>query len=38
MGFLNVPATPYYEFGGTHQEALEKLEYGGFDIIEGNEI
>lgn len=37
-GFLNVPSTPYYEFGGPHQKAMEKLEIDGFNIVEGAEI
>lgn len=37
-GFLNVPSTPYYEFGGTHKNAVEKLEAEGFTIVEGNEL
>jgi len=36
--FLKVPSTPYYEFGGTHQEALKELKRNEFEIIEGSEI
>lgn len=35
-GFLNVPSTPYYEFGGTHQNAMEKL--AGFTIVGGSDL
>lgn len=37
--FLRVPYTIYYEYGGTHQEAIAELTKEGFtDIVEGNEL
>jgi len=36
--FLNVPDTKYYEYGGTHMEAIEELSNLSFDIVGGNEI
>jgi len=33
LKFLNVPETPYYEYGGTHDEALKDLGEFGFEII-----
>jgi len=37
--FLRVPETIYYEYGGTHEEALKELTaIRLFDIIEGEEI
>lgn len=37
--FLEIPQTGYYEYGGTHEEALQELTNAGFhDIIEGNEL
>ena len=37
--FLNVPLTVFYEYGGTHEEALKDLTDCGFtDIVEGNEL
>jgi len=39
VGFLRVPFTDYYEFGGTHEEALRILTKNGYDdIVEGEEI
>ena len=38
MGFLNIPDTELYEYGGTHTEAIEALKQAGFQIIEGKEI
>jgi len=38
-GFLNIPFTLYYEFGGSHEEALKNLTDNGFiDIVEGDAI
>lgn len=37
--FLNVPYTVFYEYGGTHEEAILELTKAGFiDIVEGDEI
>ena len=37
--FLRVPYTIYYEFGGTHEEAIAELTSEGFtDIMEGDEL
>ena len=37
--FLNVPFTVFYEYGGTHEEALKELTSEGFtNIIEGDEL
>lgn len=37
--FLRVPETRYYEYGGTHEEALKDLTNSGFTrIIEGMEL
>ena len=37
--FLRVPYTIYYEFGGTHQEAIAELTKVGItDIVEGDEL
>jgi hypothetical protein len=37
--FLNVPSTVFYEYGGSHQEAIADLTKSGFtDIVEGNEL
>lgn len=37
--FLEIPQTGYYEYGGTHEEALQELTNAGFsDIIEGDEL
>ena len=36
--FLQVPETIYYEYGGTHAEALKDLKREGFKITEGEEI
>ena len=37
--FIRVPFTPFYEFGGTHEEAILDLTRCGFsNIIEGMEI
>ncbi len=37
--FLNVPMTVFYEYGGTHEQALQELKRDGFiDIIEGEEV
>lgn len=37
--FLRIPSTKYYEYGGTHEEALQELTNTGFsDIIEGDEL
>lgn len=36
IGFLRVTETPYYEFGGTFDEALARLAL--FDVKEGNPI
>lgn len=37
--FLNIPLTVFYEYGGTHEQAIEDLTLAGFsDIVEGNEI
>jgi hypothetical protein len=39
QSFLNVPLTVFYEYGGTHEEALNTLTKSGFtDIVEGNEL
>jgi hypothetical protein len=39
QGFINVPMTVLYEFGGTHKEALNELTKAGFtSIMEGQEI
>ena len=37
--FLKLPDSPYWEYGGTHEEALKALTNAGItDIIEGVEI
>ena len=37
--FLNVPLTVFYEYGGTHEQALKELTNNGFtDIVEGDEL
>jgi hypothetical protein len=37
--FLRVPLTVYWEYGGTHEEALKDLTNSGFTrIIEGMEL
>lgn len=37
--FLRIPGTKYFEYGGTHEEALNDLTEAGFsDIIVGNEL
>ena len=37
--FLRVPETKYYEYGGTHEQALRDLTSARFiDIVEGVEI
>lgn len=37
--FLLVPETKYYEYGGTHDEAIKTLTTAGItDIMEGNEL
>lgn len=36
--FLNVPTSKYYEYGGTHEEAISDLRRLGFIIIEGKEF
>lgn len=37
--FIRVPETKYFEYGGTHEEALLDLtESGSIDILEGVEI
>ena len=37
--FLRVPYTIYYEYGGTHEEAIAELTKEGFtDIVEGDEL
>jgi hypothetical protein len=36
--FLQVPATIYYEYGGTHKEALKDLKASKFYIIKGEEL
>lgn len=37
--FLRIPSTKYYEYGGSHEEALRELTEQGFsDIIEGDEL
>ena len=36
--FLKVPSTKYYEFGGTHEEAIKVLTESAFNIVEGNEL
>lgn len=37
--FLLVPGTSFYEFGGSHEEAIKALKSAGFDdIVEGNEL
>jgi len=37
--FLKVPFTIFYEYGGTHEEAIAELTREGFtDIVEGSEI
>jgi hypothetical protein len=37
--FLRVPYTIYYEYGGTHEEAIDELTKEGFtDIVEGDEL
>lgn len=38
-GFLKVPCTSYYEFGGTHEEAIHILKWNVFSlIVEGEAI
>jgi hypothetical protein len=37
--FLNVDYTTYYEFGGSHEEAIKCLtDLGITDIVKGNEL
>jgi len=37
--FLLVPETKYYEFGGTHEDAIKTLTTAGItDILKGKEI
>lgn len=36
--FLRVLNTDFYEYGGTHQEALKDLRAGGFKIKKGKPI
>lgn len=36
--FLRVPNTVYWEFGGTHEEALSVLQFEGFEIKQGESI
>jgi hypothetical protein len=37
--FLNIPCSVYYEFGGSHEEAIKCLtEIGIRSIVEGNEL
>lgn len=36
--FLRIPSTKYYEYGGTHEEALKELAQVGAEITEGNEL
>ena len=38
MGFLNIPDTELYEYGGTNEEAVETLKQAGFKILKGTEI
>lgn len=39
QAFINVPLTVFYEYGGTHEQALKELTEAGFvDIVEGDEI
>ena len=37
-GFIKVPDTEYYEYGGTHKAALKKLKKLNYKIIEGKNI
>jgi hypothetical protein len=38
-GFLRIPSTALYEFGGTHTEALKALEGAGYtDILLTNNL
>lgn len=37
--FLRIPSTIYFEYGGTHDEALNDLtDFGFSDIVTGNEL
>lgn len=37
--FLRIPGTKYFEYGGTHEEALNDLTKAGFsDIVKGDEL
>ena len=37
--FLRMPETNYFEYGGTHEDALKDLTDSGFnDIVEGDEL
>lgn len=38
LKFLRVGNTKYFEYGGTHYEAMADLTKQSFDIIEGKEI
>jgi len=33
--FLKVSSTKYYEFGGTHEDAIKVLIENGFSVVEG---
>ena len=38
-GFLKIPETEYYEYGGSHNDAIIHLKLSGFNsIMEGDEI
>jgi hypothetical protein len=36
--FLRIGETPFFEYGGTHLEAIKALAEAGFEVVEGKEF